>query len=303
MTTKFFRKASKNLLKLVAPLVRNDRWFVETMYWARTGEHMDMDCPRNFNEKIQWLKVFNRHEHQHALVDKYAVKDIVAQRIGEQYVIPTFGVWDNPDDIDFDALPERFVLKATHGWGGNSVFVCTDKATFDKKKVVKQLKKALRKQNYAKLREWAYKDIPPRVIAEKFIGTESGDVPVDYKFYCFDGKALYVMACVGRVLGSMKPKYYFFDRQWRFCPIHKNTANCPSDFTVPPPDGFEKMIELAEKLSEGEPHVRVDFYDVDGQIYFGEITYYSYSGYANFTPEGNRCLGDCIKLPPKSYRP
>lgn len=285
-------------------MVKNDRWFVEVMFWARMGKHLDIDNVQTYNEKIQWLKVYNRHEQQHDKVDKYAVKKIVGELIGEQYIIPTLGVWNNPDEIDFDALPECFVLKATLGWGGNSVVVCTDKTQLDRKKVVKRLKKALNKQNYAKLREWVYKDIPPRVIAEAYIGTDKESVPPDYKFFCFNGRALYVMVCVGRGRGNKKPRFYFFDREWHFCPFNKVDVNMPVDFTLPRPEKLDEMFAIADKLCADEPHVRVDLYYVEGKIYFGEITYFNASGYDRDISEETDCyFGSLIKLPSPSYRP
>ncbi|WP_287211500.1 ATP-grasp fold amidoligase family protein [Muribaculum sp.] len=298
-----FRKTAKNTLKLFAPLITNDRWFVATIYRLRMGKSIDMDNPVTFNEKLQWLKVYNRRDGQRKRVDKFAVKEIVGKLIGEQYIIPTLSVWDKPEDIDFDSLPDKFVLKATHGWGGKGVFVCMDKNKFDHKKAIRKLGKCLHKTNYAKLREWPYKGVPARIIAEKYIGPETGEMPTDYKFYCFNGEAKYIMVCIGRVPGSKKPNYYFFDRQWRFCPFNTDNAHYPADFTLPRPQGLDKMLELAGRISQGEPHVRVDFYNVDGHIYFGEITYFSFSGYFHFTPEGNRILGSHISLPEKSYKP
>lgn len=298
------RKLTKSILKLFAPLIGNDRWFVKNIYYLRTGRHIDMDNPMTYNEKLQWLKVYNRHDFQHCRVDKLAVKDFVKQQIGEDYVIPTFGVWDSVDQIDYDSLPDSFVLKTTHGYGGKGVVICKSKDSLDRDAAAKTLSRSLRKKNYPTLREWPYKHIKPRIIAEKYIGTEAEPVPADYKFFCFDGHARYVMVCVDRSVGRRKPRYYFFDRGWNFRPFNKVDKDTPPDFTLPKPAGIDKMFTIADKLSQGEPHVRVDLYYVDGKIYFGEITYFNASGYDNdISPETDRYFGSLIKLPQSSYKP
>lgn len=300
----FFRKAAKNVLKLIAPLISDDRFFVTVMYRLRTGRSLDLDNPLTFNEKIQWLKVYNRHEHQTPLVDKLAVKDIVGEMIGREYIIPTIASWQSADEIDFDALPDRFVLKTSHGWGGRGVVICDDKSRLDRGRAVAIMRRAMRKRNYAKLREWPYKGIRPMVMAEEYIGTEAEPVPADYKFFCFDGKARYVMVCRGREPGRSKPDFYFFDRDWRFCPFNKADAGAPADFTLPRPQRLDEMFAIADRLCRDEPHVRVDLYYTGGRIYFGEMTYFNASGYDNdISAETDRYFGSLITLPPPSYRP
>ena len=154
-----FPKALKNILKLFSPIITNDLWFVKTMYRLRTGKEIDIKNPQTYNEKLQWLKIYNRHDFQHSRVDKLTVKDIVAREIDSRYIIPTIGIWDSPAQIDFDTLPERFVLKTTHGYGGKGVVVCNDPETFNRKKAIETLRHAMRKDNYPKLREWPYKGL------------------------------------------------------------------------------------------------------------------------------------------------
>lgn len=296
------RKLSKNILKLLAPLISNDRWFVEKIYYLRTGRHLDLDNPQTYNEKLQWLKIYNRHEYQQKLVDKLKVKDFAAREIGEEYIIPTLGVWDSPTDIDYDSLPESFILKPTHGYGGKGVVFCKSKKIFDRKKACDVLKRGLRRKNYPTLREWPYKYITPRIIAEKYIGTKKEPIPADYKFFCFGARAMYVMVCIGRTADGRKPRYYFFDRDWNFKPFNKVDKDTPTDFSLPRPEKIDEMFELADKLSQNEPHVRVDLYYVEGKIYFGEITFFNASGYDNdINPETDCYFGSLIKLPEPSY--
>ncbi|WP_290100218.1 ATP-grasp fold amidoligase family protein [uncultured Muribaculum sp.] len=274
------------------------------MYRLRTGKEIDIKNPQTYNEKLQWLKIYNRHDFQHSRVDKLTVKDIVAREIDSRYIIPTIGIWDSPAQIDFDTLPERFVLKTTHGYGGKGVVVCNNPKTFNREKALKILGHAMRKNNYPKLREWPYKGLKPRIIAEKYIGTDKEPIPTDYKFFCFDGHAEYVMVCKGRNIGGQKPRYYFFDRAWNFCPFNKADQNTPAGFTLPKPDRIDEMFDIADKLSRNEPHVRIDLYYIDNRIYFGEITYFNASGYdKDISEETDRHFGTLIKLPKPSYKP
>lgn len=299
-----YRATAKATLKLFAPLIKNDRWFVTNMYYLRTGRRLDLDNPRTFNEKLQWLKIYNRHDHQTQRVDKLAVKSIVADIIGKQYIIPTLGVWESAKDIDFDKLPDRFVLKTTHGWGGNGIIICKDKSRLDRDKAIKTLSRAMHRRNYAKLREWPYKGIHPMIIAEEYIGTESEPEPADYKIFCFGGKARYVMMCCGRVLGGRKPRFYFFDRDWQFKPFNKVDADLPADFTLPRPEKLDEMLAIADRLAQGEPHVRVDLYYVEGKVYFSEITYFNASGYdKDISTETDLYFGSLLQLPEPSYKP
>lgn len=295
---KLLRKLAKNTLKLFAPLIRDDRFFVKNIYELRMGRSIDIDNPRSYNEKLQWLKLYNRRPEQHLRVDKLAVKDIVAREIGSEYVIPTLGSWERAADIDFDSLPQRFVLKTNQGWGGKGVIVCRDKAALDRRKAVKLMDKWLHKSNFPTLREWPYKDIRPRVMAEELLEEEGSDSLTDYKFFCFNGRAEYVMLCKGRMPGRKKPRYYYFDREWRFHPFNKVDSELPADFTLPKPERFEEMLAIADRLCRDEIHVRVDLYYVNGRIYFGEITYFNSSGYdTDISESTNIHFGELIHLP------
>ena len=299
-----YRKTAKNLLKLFAPLIKNDRLFVTVMYKLRTGRSLDLDNPLTFNEKLQWLKIYNRHDRQTSIVDKLAVKDIVGKAIGQQYIIPTIASWASVSDVDFDALPDRFVIKTSHGWGGKGVVICKDKSQFDRTKALKVIGRSMKKRNYAKLREWPYKNIRPAVLVEEYIGTDVEPVPTDYKFFCFNGRAEYVMVCRGRIPGKDKPRYYFFDRDWNFKPFNKVDAETPHDFTLPKPARIDEMFDIADRLCKGETHVRVDLYYVNDKIYFGEITYFNASGYDNdISEETDRYFGSLLTLPSPSYKP
>lgn len=422
-----------------------DRAYLRLLFWAKMGKKLDLDNPKTFNEKLQWLKLYNRHPEYTRMVDKYAVKQLVAERVGEQYVIPTLGVWERFDDIDFDKLPDKFVLKTTHGGGGSGVVLCRDKATFDKADARRRLEASLRGDIYRSLREWPYKDVPKRILAEalleeggtgkaprdykffvcqgevkflkvdydrfenhqanyydpdfnildfseevlksdhdhpqempegfeqmkQMVETLAKDIPfarvdlyningrhyfgeitfypasglgkfspvewdeklgklitlpnmggylvenqnvtlkckptaisqstthslTDYKFYCFNGVPQYVMLCVGRDKGV---KFYFYNRQWELCRINHNGQDAPVDFSIPKPEGMDEMWEMAERLSQNLPHVRVDLYDVDGHPYFGELTFFTSSGFDNgLIDTTDRLLGDSIKLPEK----
>ncbi|WP_290763000.1 ATP-grasp fold amidoligase family protein [Fibrobacter sp. UBA4297] len=273
-----------------------DKLYLQLQFRLRMGYRLNLKTPKSFSEKIQWLKLYNRNPLYTTLVDKYAVKKWVADKIGEDHVIPTLGVWENADDIDFDKLPNQFVLKTTNG-GGGDVIICRDKSNFDKKKAINHLNNGLKRSLYKELREWQYKHIPPRIIAEKYMEDESGELR-DYKFFCFDGivKALFIAS--DRLKVNEDTKFDFFDRNFNHLPItngHPNAKIQPQK-----PKMYEKMISLAEKLSSGIPHVRVDLYEIDDKIYFGEMTFSHHSGMCPFCPiEWDYKFGEWLQLPSK----
>lgn len=295
---KTLRKCAKNVLKLFAPLIRDDRWFVCQMYRLRMGRPIDIDNPVTYNEKLQWLKLYNRRPEQTLRVDKLRVKDHVAALIGADKVIPTIASWKRAADIDFDSLPERFVLKTNQGWGGKGVIVCRDKSKLDRRKAVALMDKWLHKSNFHSLREWPYRGIEPCVMAEQLIEEDGCDALTDYKFFCFNGRAEYVMLCKGRVPGRRKPRYYYFDREWNFHPFNKIDSELPAGFTLPRPQGIDEMFAIADVLCRDEAHVRVDLYNTGGRIYFGEITYFNSSGYdTDISDATNRHFGELLILP------
>lgn len=271
-----------------------DRVFLEAAFRARFGRKLNLNNPETFNEKLQWLKLYNRKPEYTKMVDKYLVRDYVKEKIGEEYLIPLLGVWDDPEKIDFNELPMQFVLKCNHN-SGLGMCICKDKNSLDINKVKEELKKGINQNYYLTSREWPYKDVPRRIIAEKYMVDESGYELKDYKFYCFDGKVKLVMINSDR-MSSEKTKANYFDENYQ-----------PLDFVwgyenaeIPPqkPEKFEEMKYLAEKLSEGITHVRIDFYQTPSGIYFGEITFFDGSGFDAIEPiEWDYKIGSWLKLP------
>lgn len=271
----------------------SDERYLKKQYKTYIGKSLNLENPKSFNEKLQWLKLYDRKPEYTIMVDKYLVRDYIAKQIGEEYLIPLLGVWDRADDIDFDALPEQFVLKCNHDSG--NVFICKDKQNFPKNEIKKKLKKALKKNLFWWGREWPYKNVPRKMIAEKYMVDESGYELKDYKFMCFNGEVKCSFICSNRYSkGGLHVT--FFDRDWNVMPFERHYPAVKEG--LPKPVNYDKMIELAEKLSKNIPFLRVDFYEVDGKIYFGELTFYPGNGMEEFTPEEwDYKLGEWIKLP------
>lgn len=274
-----------------------DKIFLKIKYRALLGRPLNLAKPETYNEKLQWLKLYNRRPEYTQMVDKYAVRQLVAEKIGEEYLIPLLGVWDSFDDIDFDALPNRFVLKPTHTSG--DVYICKGKSQLDYKKLSDLIQGWL-KRKYERLhREWPYKNVPPRIIAERYMqdhmdkgGAAAG--LTDYKFYCFDGKPKAMLIVTDRQVNT---KMDFYDMDFNHLPLVWDYEN--SDRKLEKPVNFERMKELAKVLAWNIPHVRVDFYESDGRVYFGELTFYPVSGWGTFEPpEWDRIFGDWLTLPP-----
>lgn len=266
--------------------------YIQIKYFKNFHKFANVKNPQTYNEKLQWLKLNDHNPLYTKLADKYEVKKYVADVIGEEYIIKTLGVWDKFEKIDFNSLPEKFVLKCTHDSGG--LFICKDKTKLDTEKAKKIINDSLNNNYYYHSREWAYKDIKPRIIAEEYIETKNGDLP-DYKFFCFDGevKALYV--ATNRNVEGEEVCFDFFDDEFKHLPFVNSHPNSTKE--IEKPEGFEKMKILASKLSKGFPHVRIDFYDIDGKVYFGETTFYHMSGFQPFKPEiWDKTFGDWIDL-------
>ena len=295
----FFKKIGSLFLYLGTKGALNwipDTIYLKIVYRIRTRRKLNLKTPTLYNEKIQWLKLYDRRLEYCTLVDKYEVKKYVARVIGEEYVIPTLGVWDDFEEIDFERLPERFVLKCTHDSGG--VVICLDKKQFDKASAKKKLKKSLKYNYYYRGREWPYKNIKPRIIAEEYMEDKRTSELRDYKFFVFDGKAKILFVATDRLSKTEETKFDFFDMDYNHLEIINGYPNAKE----PPrkPVCFDEMKKLAEKLSNGIPHVRVDFYEVDGKIYFGEMTLYHWSGMVPFEPQKwDEIFGAWIKLPAK----
>lgn len=270
----------------------SDEQFLKREYYLALGKPLNLDNPQTFNEKLQWLKIHNRKPEYTTMVDKYTAKQYVADRIGSQYIIPTLGVWDHFDDIDFDVLPNQFVLKCTHDSRG--LVICTDKAKFDKKSAKKKIEHCLKRKYYYTHREWPYKDVEPRIIAEKYMeNTFKGDLK-DYKLMCFNGKVKATFVCSDR-FSNTGLKVTFYNTDWKRMPFERHYP--ASETEIDRPQTYKEMVTLAEKLSENIPFIRVDFYEINGRVYFGELTFFPGSGYEEFTPEEwDKTFGDWIEL-------
>lgn len=275
----------------------SDKVFLKLRYTLEMGRPLNLINPKRFTEKIQWLKLYNRQLEYTVMVDKFAVKEYVGKIIGKQYVIPTIGIWEKANEIDFDNLPDRFVLKTTHSGGSNGVIICRDRSSFDLNISRKKLEYSLSSNIYPTFKEWPYKNVPKRIIAEEFIASGS-EYLTDYKIYCFNGDPLYCQVIRNR---SVSETIDFFDTEWRHMPFYGLNPNVKQAAEIiPRPLNYDKMLEIASKLSTNIPFLRVDLYNIDGKIYFGEMTFYPASGFGRFTPdEWDYKLGEMLKLPPK----
>lgn len=257
-----------------------DELFLKSIYWLYFGRKLNLVNPQSFNEKIQWLKLHDRKPHYKVLVDKYEVKEYISNIIGKQYIIPTINVWDNADDINFDILPDKFVLKCTHDSGG--VIICKNKSNLNIPHIKAQLNKRLKKNYYNGLREWPYKDVKPRIIAEKFLSDSDNSDIKDYKFFCFNGIVKFFKVDFNRFVDH-HANYY--TPKGELLPFGEASFPPSSEHKIILPTNLDKMIHLAERLSAGHNFLRVDFYDVAGQIYFGELTFFPASGLGKFTDD------------------
>lgn len=282
----------------IGVLLRVARWipdklYLHAMYYLQLGKRLNLKTPQTYTEKMQWLKLYYHRPECTVMVDKYLAKQWVAERIGGEYIIPTLGVWERAEDIDFDTLPDRFVLKCNHD--NNSVVICKDKSSFDIQTARKKLNRCLKRDFYVKTREWPYKDVPRRVIAETYMGEDDEDLK-DYKFLCFDGSPK-VMYVIGHHSGHKTLDYY--DMDFHLLPIVCRGVE-PSGVPQSMPDSFPEMKRIAATLSAGFPHVRVDLYCLNGQVYFGELTFFATSGYNDMcSVERDREFGEWLSLPPK----
>lgn len=286
-------KEGSDIVKQQLRKIYNDEEYLSMHFKRHTGYELDLEHPRTFNEKLQWLKLYNHNPLYTTLVDKYAVKDYVAGKIGEEYLIPTLGVWDHYDDIDFGKLPNSFVIKCTHDSG--SIVLVEDKRLFESNGVKDEFERKLNINYYWMGREWPYKNVSPRIIAEPFMS--SPEEMVDYKFMCFDGKPRVIFTCTER-FHSDGLKVTFFDLNWKRLNFERHYP--ASKKKIERPYNLELMVNLAEILSEGIPFVRVDFYEIRGKVYFGEFTFFPGGGMEEFTPlEWDYKLGEWIHLPEK----
>ena len=274
-----------------------DDLYLKVRYRLIMGEKLNLKNPQTFSEKLQWLKLYDRKQEYTKMVDKYAVKEYVASIIGSDYIIPTLGIWDNPDDIEWDRLPEKYVLKTTHGGGSKGVVICKNKATFDKQAAIRRLKKNMVESDWQIQKEWPYKNVPKRIIAEKYIEsvTETRDL-LDYKWFCFNGEPKYCQVIQNRTTDE---SIDFFDINWNHQEfIGLNQKAHPATYHVLLTKHLDTQIRIARKLSTDIPYSRIDLYEVGEMTYFGEITFYPLSGMGKFFPEKyNEILGQMIILP------
>ena len=271
-----------------------DEIHLKRLFKIMIGKPLNLNSPQTFNEKMQWLKINNRKNEYTNMVDKYEMKKIVSNLIGDSYVIPTIGIYEKFEDIKFDELPDQFVIKCTHDSGG--IVICNDKNNFNIKKAKNKIDKCLKKNYYWMHREWPYKNVKPRIIIEKYMATEKQPELIDYKFFCFNGEPKFLYISEG-LSNHSTAKISFVDMNYNKSQFYRNDYK-PFDKLPKKPVGFEKMKELAKKLSKEIPFVRVDFYEIEDRIYFGELTFYPCSGFIPFEPEKyDKILGDMLKLP------
>ena len=270
-----------------------DRDYLERKFEALMGTPLHLDAPQTFNEKLQWLKLYDRKPEYTMMVDKYRVREYIAQKIGAEYLIPLLGVWDSPDEIDFAALPEQFVLKCNHN-SGLGMCICKDKSTLDLRKVRRDLQKGLRQDYYLPGREWPYKDVPRKIIAEKFMIDNEVNELRDYKFFCFRGEVKCFKVDFDRFIDH---RANYFDPDGNPMPFGEVVCPPKPDKQLVLPENLDEMISLAEKLSGDIPFLRVDFYNIQGRIYFGELTFSPASGMGKFIPEEwDAILGSWLRL-------
>lgn len=274
-----------------------DKLYCSLLYKRSIGKKLNIKNPKTFNEKLQWLKLYDRNPLYTILVDKYRFREYIADKIGQEYLIPLLGVWDNFEDIDFSKLPNQFVLKCTHDSGGQ--VICKDKSKLNIEEAKNIINKSLQRNYYYNGREWPYKNVKPRIICEKYMVDKSGTGLKDYKLMCFNGKVKCSFVCLNRNTPNGL-NVDFYNVNWSPMPVKRHYP-CSGTFT-PRPKNYNKMIFCAEKLSKDISFARVDFYEINNQLYIGEITLYPGSGFEEFTPESyDELFGNWLKLP-ENYR-
>lgn len=256
-----------------------DETYLKIVYRIKIGRKLNLKNPTTFNAKLQWLKIHDRNPNYTDLVDKVKVRYYIKQVIGEEYLIPLLGVYDRFDDIDFETLPNQFVIKCNHDSGG--VAICKDKATFDYEKARNKINRSLNNNYFYTGREYPYKNIQPKVIVEQYMEDTKEKELIDYKIMCFDGVPKMSFTCSERYKDGLKVT--FFDIDWNKLPFERHYPASSADIKCP--KNYQKMLELSTKLSQGIPFVRVDWYEINGKLYFGELTFYPGSGMEEFNPE------------------
>lgn len=283
----------QSILVRIAPIIP-DKLYLKMLYFATMGKILNLDNPVSFSEKLQWLKLYDRNPNYTKMVDKIEAKKYVASIIGNNYIIPTIAEYNSVEEINWESLPDQFVLKCTHDSGG--IVVCSNKSELDIESSINKLRNSLKKSYYPQNREWPYKNVKPRLICEKYMVDESGYELKDYKWFCFNGEVKALFIATDRNNPNEETKFDFFDADFNHLPFTNGHPN--SKRKIKKPKGFKKMKELASILSKGFPHLRVDFYDINGKIYFGELTFFHWSGLMPFYPDKwDYKFGSWIKLP------
>lgn len=273
--------------------ISNDILYIKLDYFFNMHSKLNLNNPQSFNEKLQWLKIYNKKEYFTQLVDKATVKDFIKEIIGEEYIIPTYGVWNNFENIPFENLPNKFILKCTHDSGG--IVICKNKNDFNKEQAKIKINHCLQKNYYLEHREYPYKNVVPRIIAEKLLETADIDGVKDYKFMCFHGVCKMVFVCSNR--SKQNVNIDFFDTQWNHLPFKRHYQNSP--YPIKKPKNLEKMISIVEKIANKieTPFIRIDLYEILNKIYFGEVTFFPGAGLEEFDPkEWDYKIGRWINL-------
>lgn len=281
----------------MSPIVKNSETYLKVYYRFRTGKKLNLDHPVSFQEKTQWLKLHYKESLYTRLVDKYEVREYVAGKIGAEYLIPLYGVYESFDDIDFPSLPDQFVIKCTHDSG--STIVCRDKSSFNIKAARKRIMSSMKKDYFLEGREYPYKDVRHRIIVEKLLIADSDNTSVpDYKFFIFNGEPRMFFVAEGR-FSKEGTRFTFYDMYWNELPIRaKGHVAEGAHTSVKKPECWEEMKEIVRKLSIPVPFVRIDLYISENKLYFGEYTFFHDGGVVDFEPdEWNYKLGKMIEIP------
>ncbi len=287
------KRLKQSLLFRIAPYIKDDATYIKWRWKVYMDYPLNLADPQSFNEKLQWLKLHDRQPIYSKLVDKYEVKQYVADIIGEKHIIPTIGVYDRVEDIEFEALPRQFVIKCTHDSGG--IIICKDKTLLDRDAAIRKLQYGLKKNYYYQNREWPYKNVKPRIIAEQFMNNDGQDLD-DYKIHNFNGEPKVILVCSDRYKESGLTED-FYSCEWQHLDVSRPGLRY-SEEVQEKPEELDEMLELAKKLSKDIPFVRTDFYIINHQVYFGEMTFFPACGMKPFVPrEWDYKLGSYIQLP------
>ena len=277
----------------------SDKQYLKILHWINTGKKLNLDNPQTYSEKCQWMKLYYQRPELTTMVDKYEVKQYVADRIGKEYVVECYGVWNHFDDIDFDKLPNQFVLKTTHSSGG--YVICKDKNSFNREEAKTKLERFLSKKYFLPAREWAYKNVKPRIIAEKYMDSLGKPESIEYKITCMGGAVFTVTVCSGIAHAAYEQRHNDnYSKDWKRQNWYARYKPTGKEFKLTPE--IQKMMELSETLTKGIPQVRADWYVHEGKIYFGELTFYTWAGWPMFTPEEwDYKMGENFILPNEKF--